>query len=94
MDSDPPQPRRTRSKNTTQHPGLAIPRKPRRSKAQIAEDKKAKEAERAAKQQKKDDDIQALAALEDKMAIEDSKAENSHPRRSDGHLLPSHLKQH
>lgn len=80
---------RTRSKNKNQHPGaveIAGKRK-RRTKAQIAEDNAALEANKREKQRKADEQIRNIAGLESEMAKKDAGADGAHPRSRNGEIL-------
>ena len=78
----------TRSKNKNQHPGqvqIAAKRK-RRTKAQIAADNAAQEAEKQERGRKERDRIKNIASLEGEMAKKDTEADGAHPRSRNGDI--------
>lgn len=62
----------TRSKNTTQHPGLLIPKQTRRSSEDVAADRKAKEDAKKKKKEEKEASIKRVAEFEQDQAERDA----------------------
>jgi hypothetical protein len=75
---------RTRTTNADQHPGLAVPVRKRRTKAEMARDKALLEEQKAEKKRQQTQVIERIAELEDRMAIDDADAVGSHPRNQKG----------
>jgi hypothetical protein len=79
---------RTRPKNKSQHPGAieVAGKRKRRTKAQIAADNAAQEAEKTAKGKKAHEQIKSIASLEGEIAKKDADAESAHPRSLNGDI--------
>ena len=75
---------RTRTTNVDQHPGLAVPVRRRRTKEEMACDKARLEEQKAKKKRQQTQGIECIAELEDRMAIDDAGAVDSHPRNQKG----------
>lgn len=73
----------TRSTNANQHPGL-LPKRPRRTKEEMARDRALLEEKKAENKRQQDKGIERIAELEDRMAIDDAGAEGAHPRNRKG----------
>jgi hypothetical protein len=76
MASPPSTPPRvqTRAKNADQHPGLAVPKRKRRTKAEMEEDRNRKKIEKEAAEKAKQDKILAAARLENAIEANDKQA--------------------
>jgi hypothetical protein len=72
--SEPPERLQTRAKNSSQHPGLLIPKRKRRTKAQMLEDREREQAEKDALEEKHHIKLRELASLEDDISQQDAAA--------------------
>ena len=79
-------------KNKNQHPGAieAAGKRKRRTKAQIAEDNAAQEANKQEKGREAHQQIKNIANLEGEMAKKDADANSAHPRSRNGDISYSH----
>ena len=77
--SKPPERIQTRAKNATQHPGNAIPKRKRRTKAEMIRDQEREQLEKDAAEKLKRGRLQSLASLEGKIAKEDAQAHTGFP---------------
>jgi len=64
----------TRAKNVNQHPGDAIPKRKRRTKAEMAQAREAEKLQSEAKKKEKEENLQAVAKVENKIAAKDKQA--------------------
>jgi hypothetical protein len=72
MMSEPPERLQTRAKNSSQRPGLLIPKRKRRTKAQMNEDREREQAEKEALEEKHQGKPRELASLEDRISQQDA----------------------
>jgi hypothetical protein len=72
--SEPPERVQTRAKNVNQHPGLVVPKRKRRTQAEIRDDNEREKKERDEVQQQKEKQMRKLASLEDALKEKDLKA--------------------
>jgi hypothetical protein len=72
--SEPPERLQTRAKNSAQHPGLLIPKRKRRTKAQMVEDREREQAEKEALEENHQVKLRELASLEDDISQQDAMA--------------------
>ena len=70
--SEPPERLQTRAKNSSQRPCLLIPKRKRRTKAQMNEDREREKAEKEALEESHQGKLRELASLEDKISQKDA----------------------
>ena len=79
-DPNPPAERRaTRPTNANQHPGMVVPVRKRRTKAEMARDRALEEERKAEEKRQKTKGITRIAELENRMAIDDANTAGTHP---------------
>jgi hypothetical protein len=64
----------TRTKNADQHPGLAVPKRKRRTQAEMKEAREKEKVEADAAKKKKEEKLLAAAKLEDTIIAKDKRA--------------------
>jgi hypothetical protein len=67
----------TRATNAQAHPGKAIPKQKRRSKAEMQQDREIEAEKKQEKEQRKASSLKKIAKLETQMAIDDAKAKET-----------------
>lgn len=74
----------TRSTNANQHPGQVFQTRKRRTRDEMDRDKALQEEKKEQKKRQQTKGITHIAALEDRMAVDDANTDGAHPRNQKG----------